>query len=78
VGGTLINKRSLSVFGTQLFSGLSTIVTALLAFSTPSTTMSEIGHVCELTAVQASTIQSLLADRNATCIMNMTIGSILN
>ena len=75
----MMNQRSLTFYFTRLFSTLSTFVTALLALnpSGPSTSTTS-GEVCELTEFEIGTIQNLFAERSSSCIMNMTIASILN
>ena len=76
VGGIVINKQSLAFFGTKLFSMLSTIVTALLAFSPQETAPGS--TMCTLDKVQITAIQALLAQRNTTCSYNVSLASILD
>ena len=70
----------------KLIGIVSTVITYLLALSEDgeeiyqcrvpaSSTMAPRGAVCNLTAVQRTTIQSLLAERNASCSYNMTVAS---
>ena len=74
-----MNRRSLTFYFTKLFTILSTFVTAVLAFDPTDLPFSATtGEECELSEIEIGTIRSLLAERTSSCIMNMTIASILN
>eukprot|EP01050_Picozoa_sp_SAG11_P026676 SAG11_NODE_6478_length_1305_cov_2.220564_2_plen_78_part_00 len=72
----------------KLIGAVSTVIAYLLTLSADaeeiyqcrmpaSSTTAPGGAVCSLTAVQKTTIQSLLAERNASCSYNMTVASLL-
>ena len=79
VGGIIINTQSLAYYGTKLFSVLSTIVTALLAYSSARGAGEDTGDtMCKLTKVQITTIQALLAESNANCSYDYSLASIID
>ena len=85
---TVIDKRSLKAAMFKLIGAVSIVIAYLLTLSEDaeeifqcrmpaSSTTAPGGVVCNLTAVQKTTIQSLLAERNASCSYNMTVASLL-
>eukprot|EP01043_Picozoa_sp_COSAG02_P020119 COSAG02_NODE_985_length_15457_cov_108.738247_7_plen_535_part_00 len=79
VMGTVIDLKMLDKLMWKLYGALTTMAPLAIAYSTfgagkahpPS------GDTCALSAVHASTIQAMLSDRNASCVYNMTLESIL-
>ena len=84
LAGSVIDKRSLKSAMFKLTGALSTVIAYLLTLSEDAEEIEDTeattalgGAMCDLTAVQKTTIQSLLAERNANCSYNMTVASLL-
>ena len=74
LGKTVVDTQYLKVVAAQLITGGALVGAYLLALANPSAGQDQ----CALSAVQASTIQALQAERNSNCSMDMTVPSILN
>ena len=76
VAGTVIDTKTMRKFAIQLYTGLATLITALLALQTPHGGIA--GEACSLSSTQAGSIQAAMAPwRNATCAYNMTLETVL-
>ena len=71
----VMDKKALMALAAKLYVVLGTLITALLAMA-EDVALSGDG-VCTLTAVQTSTIQSVMTGSNASC-FNRTLNSIMN
>ena len=74
LGRAVLDTDKLKALAAQLITGGGIVVAYLLAMASPPA-----GHEqCELSAVQAGMIQAAMAERNASCALNMTLASILD
>eukprot|EP01046_Picozoa_sp_COSAG06_P055026 COSAG06_NODE_9981_length_1775_cov_1.859189_1_plen_491_part_00 len=74
LGPIVIDTQYLKRLAAQLMTGGALVYGYLLALANPST-----GHdQCGLTAVQTAMIQAAMVERNSSCVLNMTLASILN
>ena len=73
LGRTVVDTDKLKAVAAQLVVGGGLVVTYLLAMASPAP-----GHEqCGLSAVQSGMIQAAMAERNESCVLNMTLASIL-
>ena len=77
VAGKVVDKPYLAKVAGQLYGGLATVVTTLLALAATSPTPAVGVSECALSAAQAGSIRAGMAQRNASCAYNMSLGSIL-
>ena len=74
LGRTVVDTEKLKTAAAQFVAGGSIVVAYLLAMASTAT-----GHEqCGLSAVQTGMIQAAMAERNASCALNMTLASILD
>ena len=66
-------------YGAKLYGALVTVVTALLTLQPEELAAATAGDIeCTLSSMQASSIQAAVAPwRNASCVYNMTVESLL-
>ena len=77
VAGKVVDKPYLAKVAGQLFGGLVTVVTALLALAATSAAPAAGVSECALSAAQAGSIRAAMTQHNASCAYKMSLGSIL-
>ena len=76
VAGKVIDTKTMRKFAIQLYTGLATLITALLALQTPHGGIA--GEACSLSSTQAGSIRAAMAPwRNSSCVYNKTLETIL-
>ena len=74
LGRTVLDTDKLKSAAAQAITGGGFVVAYMLAMASPPA-----GHEqCGLSAVQSGMIQAAMAERNASCALNMTLASILD
>ena len=74
LGRTVLDTDKLKTVAAQAITGGGLVVAYMLAMASPPA-----GHEqCGLSAVQSGMIQAAMAERNASCALNMTLASILD
>ena len=74
--GIVIDKTMLKVVGAKLFVAASAGLTALLAVHARGHALRS-GAQCTLSAAQVGMVQSMLQERDASCVYNMTVDAVL-
>lgn len=79
LGHAVINRQFLTAMGFKLYGSFTTLYTIITSLGdNRAVTSAFVGEdVCELSEVQASTIRAAMLDRNASCLYNMTVASVL-
>ena len=79
LGGTVINRKFLSLTGFRLAASFTTLYAILMAMGDDSYNSGSAGGeaACELTEGQLVSIRAAMFGRNASCSYNMTVGSAL-
>ena len=78
LGGTVINRKFLTLTGFRLAGSFTTLYAILMAMGDDSAGGSAGGDdACELTEAQLVSIRAAMFGRNASCSYNMTVGSAL-
>ena len=81
VQGVVVDKRTLKNIALAIGGGLTTLVTTLLALSEDAEMPSASSGVCGLSESENEAIRAMvntfLVQRNATCVFNVTIDSIM-
>ena len=79
LGATVIDRKTLSHAGVKLVSGFAALYTVLLALKRgDGDEPAGFGaDECELSTKHVGMMRLMLADRNASCAYNMTVGQVL-
>ena len=78
LGGTVINRKFLTLTGFRLAGSFTTLYAILMAMRGDSDgSASALEDACELTEGQLVSIRAAMFGRNASCSYNMTVGSTL-
>ena len=80
VSAFVVDKKMLGLMAVKLGAAGSAAFTAILAYSAyaVNTSSVETGSAqCHLSATQVAMVQSVLQERNASCVYNMTIDAVL-
>ena len=72
-----ITTTMLKVVGAKLFAAASAGLTALLAVHARGHALRSTGAQCTLSAAQVGMVQSMLQERDASCVYNMTVDAVL-
>ena len=77
LGGTVINRKFLTLTGFRLAGSFTTLYAILMAMGDDSAGSAGGEAACELTEGQLVSIRAAMFGRNASCSYNMTVGSVL-
>ena len=78
LGGTVINRKFLTLTGFRLAGSFTTLYAILMAMGEGSAgSIASGAAACELTEGQLVSIRAAMFGRNASCSYNMTVGSAL-
>ena len=80
LGHTVVNRKFLTVLGFKLLGSFTSLYAIIISLGdSPAATSAFVAEdVCELSAVQASTIRAVMLDRNASCFYNMTVAAVID
>ena len=74
---TMLKVSRLKVVGAKLFVATSAGLTALLGDHARGHALRSTGAQCRLSAAQVGMVQSMLQERDASCVYNMTVDAVL-
>ena len=80
LGHTVVNRKFLAVLGFKLLGSFTSLYAIIISLGDSAAAASAFvaEDVCELSAVQASTIRAAMLDRNASCFYNMTVAAVID